>query len=122
MLRDAAVKSQDMLVLIHMGLDVFDYDSVRRYRIRMKTYRPGHVWEELEDSDFLYKLGALGRGNDGDMHPTAAGLLMFGYEYEIVREYPDYFLDYQEKFDNSNRWTDRIVSSPGDWSGNLYDF
>ena len=34
--------------LANMELDAFDYDSVKRYRIRMKTYRPGHVWEELE--------------------------------------------------------------------------
>lgn len=88
----------------------------------MKTYRPGHVWEELEDVDFLYKLGAVGRSSDGKMHPTAAGLLMFGYEYEIVKEFPAYFLDYQEQFDPSTRWTDRIVSSSGDWSGNIYDF
>lgn len=122
MLRDAAVRTQDMLVLENMGLDVFDYDSVHRYRIRMKNYRPGHVWEELDDNEFLYKLGAVGRGKEGGMNPTAAGLLMFGYEYEIVKEYPDYFLDYQERFDDNNRWTDRIVSSSGDWSGNIYDF
>ena len=122
MMRDAAARTQDMLVLENMGLDVFDYDSVHRYRIRMKNYRPGHVWEELEDNEFLYKLGAVGRGADGELHPTAAGLLMFGYEYEIVKEYPDYFLDYQEQFDADNRWTDRIVSSSGDWSGNVYDF
>lgn len=122
MTRDASVKTQDMLVLEEMGLDVFDYDSVHRYRIRMKNYRPGHVWEELEDTDFLYKLGAIGRDADGKMHPTAAGLLMFGYEYEIVKEYPHYFLDYQEQLDNDTRWTDRIVSSSGDWSGNIYDF
>ena len=122
MMRDAAIKTQDMLVLENMGLDAFDYDSVKRYRIRMKNYRPGHVWEELEDIDFLYKLGAVGRSDDGKMHPTAAGLLMFGYEYEIVKEFPTYFLDYQEQFDSNTRWTDRIVSSSGDWSGNIYDF
>ncbi|MBE6649251.1 MAG: AAA family ATPase [Ruminococcaceae bacterium] len=122
MMRDAAIKTQDMLVLENMGLDVFDYDSVKRYRIRMKTYRPGHVWEELEDVEFLYKLGAVGRSSDGKMHPTAAGLLMFGYEYEIMKEFPAYFLDYQEQFDPNTRWTDRIVSSSGDWSGNVYDF
>lgn len=122
MTRDASVKTQDMLVLEEMGLEVFDYDSLHRYRIRMKNYRPGHVWEELEDVDFLYKLGAVGRSGDGKLHPTAAGLLMFGYEYEIVKEYPYYFLDYQEQLDSDTRWTDRIVSSSGDWSGNIYDF
>ena len=29
-------------------------------------------------------------------HPTVAGLLMFGYEYEITNEFPQYFLDYRE--------------------------
>ncbi len=122
MTRDASIKTQDILVLDEMDLDVLAYDSVHRYRIRMKTYRPGHVWEELEDVDFLYKLGAVGRSADSKLHPTAAGLLMFGYEYEIVKEYPHFFLDYQEQLDPNTRWTDRIVSSSGDWSGNLYDF
>ena len=47
---------------------------------------------------------------------------MFGFEYEIVREYPQYFLDYQEQLDASMRWTDRIISSSGEWSGNVHDF
>ncbi len=122
MLRDAAAKTQDMLVLNEFELSALDMDSVRRYRIRMKSHRPGHVWEELDDPDFLYKLGAVGRGEDGKLHPTAGGLLMFGFEYEITRYFPPYFLDYQERLDSDTRWTDRIVSSSGDWSGNLYDF
>ena len=122
MLRDASPKTQDMLVLGNMNLDVFDKDTIKRYRIRMQGIRPGHVWEALEDVDFLYRIGAVGRDADGKLHPTAAGLLMFGYEYEIVREYPHYFLDYREKLDDDTRWSDRFVSSSGDWSGNIYDF
>lgn len=56
------------------------------------------------------------------MHPTAAGLLMFGFEHKIIKEFPHYFLDYQEQMGPDTRLTDRIVSSSGDWSGNLYDF
>lgn len=122
MLRDAVSRSQDMLVLEDMDMDVFDYESIRSYRIRMRHSRPGHVWEDLEDEDFLYKIGAVSRGKDGKRYPTVAGLLMFGHEYEIVKEFPNYFLDYQEHFDDTTRWTDRIVSSSGDWSGNVYDF
>lgn len=122
MLRDADVKTQDMIVLETMDLDVFDYDSLHRYRNRMKNHRPGHVWEELSDVDFLYKLGAVGRGENGQLHPTAAGLLMFGYAYEIVKEFPHYFLDYQERMDDTTRWTDRIVSTSREWSGNIFDF
>ena len=122
MVRDASVKTQDMLVLNEMDMSVFNRESVRSYRQRMRLSRPGHVWEALEDEDFLLKLGAVGIGSDGKKHPTSAGLLMFGNEYDIVREYNSYFLDYQEQYDTDTRWTDRIISSSGDWSGNVYDF
>ena len=122
MVRDASVKTQDMLVLNEMDMTVFNKESVRSYRQRMRLSRPGHVWEALEDEDFLLKLGAVGIGSDGKKHPTSAGILMFGNEYDIVREYNAYFLDYQEQYDADTRWTDRIISSSGDWSGNVYDF
>jgi predicted HTH transcriptional regulator len=47
---------------------------------------------------------------------------MFGFEYEIVKEFPEYFLDYQEHDDEVMRWTDRVISTSGEWSGNVYDF
>lgn len=117
MMRDASFKTQDMKLLEDMDLDVFDYDSVARYRSRMEDHRPGHTWENLDHPEFLYKLGAAGRGKDGKLHPTAAGLLMFGHANEIVREYPQYLLEYQE-------WPQsvRITSDSGDWSGNVHDF
>ena len=122
MYRDASVKTQDMLVLQDMGMDVFNADSLRGYRQRMRLSRPGHVWDTLEDEEFLLKMGAAGIGEDAKKHPTAAGLLMFGNEYDIVREYPQYFLDFREVYDDTHRWTDRFVSSSGDWSGNVFDF
>lgn len=48
--------------------------------------------------------------------------LMFGEEYNIVREFPEYFLDFREMLDNTTRWTDRLQSSSGDWTGNVFDF
>ncbi len=122
MVRDASVKSQDMLLLTEMDMTVFNPESVRSYRQRMSLSRPGHVWEGLETEDFLMKIGAAGIGSDGKKHPTSAGLLMFGNEYDIVREFNGYFLDYQEQDDADTRWTDRVISSSGDWSGNVYDF
>lgn len=122
MVRDASVRTQDMLVLNEMDLGVFHPESVRSYRQRMRLSRPGHVWESLEDEEFLLKLGAVGIGSDGKKHPTSAGLFMFGNEYDIVREFNAYFLDYQEQYDADTRWTDRVISSSGDWSGNVYDF
>ena len=122
MYRDASVKTQDMLVLQEMNLDVINAESLRAYRQRMRLSRPGHVWDTLDDEQFLIKLGAAAIGENGSVHPTAAGLLMFGNESDIVREYPRYFLDYREEYDDVHRWTDRVISSSGDWSGNVFDF
>ena len=47
---------------------------------------------------------------------------MFGNEYDIVRYFPEYFLDYREYPDTVIRWTDRFQSSSGEWSGNVFDF
>lgn len=47
---------------------------------------------------------------------------MFAEEYQIVREFPEYFLDYRDVTDSTLRWVDRVYSSSGDWSGNLFDF
>ena len=49
---------------------------------------------------------------------------MFGYNYDIVTVFPNYFLDYQDKrnITDDMRWINRVYSSSGDWSGNLFDF
>jgi len=122
MIRDNGIRTQDMIVLDTMSLSAFDYDSLRRYRNRMQVTRPGHVWETLDDLEFLQKLGAIGFGEDDKLHPTTAGLLMFGFEHEILREYPQYFLDYREHYDADIRYTDRFTSQSGEWSGNINDF
>ncbi len=118
MQRDADYRTQDMRLLGDKGIDVFDYESVRSYRMRMSCVRPGHIWGELEDREFLHCLGALGQDADGNLHPTAAGLLMFGRFTEIRQVFPQYLLTYQEQPGGRNR----IVSGEGEWSGNLYDF
>ncbi len=85
MYRDKAVKTQDMLVLEKMDVNVFCFDTIRSYRNILRIARPEHIWTNLEDSDFLYRIGAMSYGEDKKLHPTAAGLLMFGYEYEILK-------------------------------------
>jgi predicted HTH transcriptional regulator len=105
-----------------MEPDVLDYETVGKYRNRFRGDKPDHVWAELPDAEFLTMLGALAKDDDGKLRPTAAGLLMFAPDYQITREFPHYFLDYQENDGSNERWTDRFISSSGDWSGNLYDF
>ena len=115
MVRDAAIQSQDMRLLCGMGLEALNSESIRSFRQRMKLYRPGHMWERLDDEVFLQKIGAVGE-NDGSLHPTSAGLLMFGNREDILRTYPDYALTYREQLDTEGRWTDTV------WNGNVYEF
>lgn len=121
--RDASDVSIDHRVLKDMQMDMFDMETVSRYRNRFRQFHSTHVWNDDDNELFLRHIGALAIcSDDMKFHPTAAGLLMFGREYDIVREFPHYFLDYQEKLSADTRWTHRLVSSSGDWSGNLYDF
>lgn len=123
MFRDASAVTQDAKVLENMDSSVFCHDTVKGYRNFFRSRHANHLWNNEEDEIFLRKIGAIGIGSDGLYHPTAAGLLMFGYEYEITREFPNYFLDYQENRSiGRTRWTDRLVSTSGDWSGNVFDF
>ena len=123
MLRDQADDTIDMSVIDNLGIDVFNKDSVRGYRNMFASLKDGHPFTRLDDDEFLRSIGAVAiSDNDKMLHPTAAGLLMFGNEYDIVRHFPDYFLDFKTKLDPNMRWTDRIQSSSGDWSGNVFDF
>ena len=123
MLRDQATMSPDMKVLEDEEISDFDTDSLRVYRMRYSVRHPNGAWTKLPDDQFLIQIGAASdKTKDGRIHPTAAGLLMFGQEYRITPQFPEYFLDYREKLDPHIRWTDRVQSSSGDWSGNLFDF
>ncbi len=119
MIRDASEESPDERVLDRKP--DFDRETIKSYRIRYNVRHEGSAWSKLNDNDFLIKIGAL--NDEGEaLRPTAAGLLMFGEELRITREYPEYFLDYREHLEPNIRWTDRIYSQEPEWSGNVYDF
>ncbi len=123
MLRDQTEETSDMKLLEDMEVSDLNMETVHAYRNRHTAYRSEHVWEGLTDDEYLERIGAAKRAKtDRKLHPTAAGLLMFGEEFRILYEYPEYFLDYSEMLDPSIRWTDRLQSSSGDWTGNLFDF
>lgn len=122
MLRDQSDISADSRIVVELTPDELDMDSVHRYRMRFSNLKPTHVWNTLDDIEFLLKAGALKRDrNTNKIHPTLAGILMYGTETLITEQFPDYFLDYRE-VEDGNRWTDRVISASGDWSGNLFDF
>lgn len=124
MLRDSSISPLDAVAVEDIDLSALCMETVRAYRQMFKLTNPNHLWNTLDDEIFLRRIRATGAAQDGQYHPTEAGLLMFGYEYEITRRFPQYFLDYQEDRNvvGIAKWKDRIVSSSGDWSGNVFDF
>lgn len=125
MIRDSALVTDDNKLLTDLDVSVFCPDTVKSYRNIFQLIRQNHLWNKEDDAMFLRRIGAVREDKDtGKFHPTVAGLLMFGYEYEITAVFPNYFLDYQENRTNGiyARWTDRITSQSGDWSGNVFDF
>lgn len=123
MLRDQSENSMDGKMLINMDISFLNIESIKKFRLRHQIVNNGHIWHQLSDNDYLERIGAAKFSiDDAKLHPTVAGLLMFGNEYKIRYEFPEYFLDYREMLDPAIRWTDRIESSSGEWSGNLIDF
>ncbi len=123
MLADQGEISQDSVILDGFGMEDLNIDTINSFRNRLGTLKPQHPWLSLDNTTFLYKLGAYGKDRkSGKEGITAAGLLMFGEERSIVDEFPKYFLDYREKISDEVRWDYRIISSDGTWSGNLFDF
>ncbi len=125
MIRDSALVTDDNKLLTEFDATVFCEETVRAYRNIFRLVRHTHLWNNEEDAMFLRRIGAVREDKEsGKFHPTLAGLIMFGYESDITTVLPNYFLDYQENRTNGiyARWTDRITSQSGDWSGNVFDF
>jgi predicted HTH transcriptional regulator len=98
-------------------------NTIKAYRNRFANLKPDSRWNEFTDREFLYRISAMGKNIEtNELHPTIAGLLMFGNEREITEEFSNYFLDYKDKSEDSERWIDRVTSQEGDDRGNLYEF
>ncbi len=115
----------DGRILEHYGVNELHFDSVKSYRNRFMAVKPNHPWNGLETKEFLYKIGAWGKLRDsGKEGLTLAGLLMFSEERVITEVLPYYFLEYRDDAHTfgDERWSDRLTSQDGTWSGNLHDF
>ena len=119
MLRDRASGAWDRQVVGALSPAALDGGSVARYRALL----PPSARFPGETEAFLTELNALARdGVDGKLHPTAAGLLMFGRTEGITRRFPGYRLDYEEYLGVEGTLSFRLCSDDGTWSGNLLDF
>lgn len=126
MLRDQDDISNDSYIIENMDLSVINLDTLEKYRIGYNQYhKEDHPFVKEDSENFLIHIGAAKKDINGVIRPTRAGLLMFGNFYDITNIYPNYFLDYQDQRNLENddmRWSFRITSTNGDWSGNIYDF
>ncbi len=124
MIKDSSNQSNDKTCLEEFTLEDFNLESILSYKQMLKASNPSHIFLTMPDEQFYLNLGIAKKGLDGQLHPTRAGLLMFGKEYRITDEFSHYFLDYQDHREETPeiRWIDRVQSSSGDWSGNVFDF
>ena len=126
MLRDQDEVSNDSQIIDNMDLSVINQDTLEKYRTGYNQHhKEDHPFVKEDNESFLIHIGAAKRDKSGNVHPTKAGLLMFGNFYDITNVFPNYFLDYQDHRNlegEDMRWSFRITSTNGDWSGNLYDF
>lgn len=124
MLRDHIEETADQRIVANMSTSDLNIQSVQAYRNAHRTLKPTHVWTQIDDDEFLEQIGVAIKDDNNKLCLTAAGLLMFGTENKILQVFPEYFLDYRAYFERGpeRRWSDRINSNTGEWSGNLYDY
>lgn len=122
MYRDASDESVDTRIHENLTVDDLSAETIGSYRRSYELHHSSHAWADLPDEEFLCRIGAAKAGDDGKVHPTSAGLLMFGEEWRIMAEFPHYFLDYRQELGTDERWQGRITSQDDSWSGNVFDF
>lgn len=124
MIAEASQLSLDFNVVDGLSYEELSLDTINKYRQRFNSSHPQHVWNELDNKDFLLRIGAA-KIVEGSYKITEAGLLFFGYDWRIIEYFPNYFLDYRfvQDFSFDNRWEERVVTGFGDGGdGNVYDF
>ena len=95
-------------------------EDIEQYISMLKGRDPQKRWANIENDEILQLIGAIRKDADG-IHPTCAGLLMFGKVSCILRSFPDYHLDYREII-GDKRWTYRINSDDPLVNMNIFTF
>lgn len=112
------------MLLEYYTMDDIDSTSLEKYRRLFKTDNPEHVWNALNDKDFLTQLGGyVINRKEGTEGLTMAGLLMFGKGLPIRDRFDNLRLDYIDRTNliGEQRYSDRITYD-GTWENNLFNF
>ncbi len=77
--RDASDEGNDGTLLSGYTMEDIDGDTLQMYRNAFEVHNPNHVWNSLDNKNFLRSLGgyAVNRGTKKEEGLTLAGLLMF---------------------------------------------
>ena len=124
MLRDANDSGNDGGLLDGFTMDDIDIETLKAYRIEYELRNPDHVWNNLDNKEFLRNLGCYTLEREtGKEGLTTAGLLMFGKGLSIRERFDNIRMDYIDETEliEGSRWTDRLTYD-GMWENNLYNF
>lgn len=124
MIRDANDTGNDGVLIEGYGMEDIDKPTLLAYRNRFNTLNPDHVWNELDDQEFLHQMGGyIFERNTKREGLTLAGLLMFGKGLAIRERFDNLRMDYLDltNLAPDSRWSDRLTYD-GRWENNLYNF
>lgn len=124
MIRDQNPEGNDSTILEYYTMDDIDKETLRKYRQVFEIRNEGHVWNPLDDKEFLEKLGGYRRDRKTGVEGlTLAGLMMFGTGQAIRERFSNIFMDYRNETEVTVdvRWNDRITYD-GTWENNLFNF
>lgn len=124
MIRDANDEGNDGLIMRHYGMKDIDEDSLRQYRTEFRTANHDHVWNKVDDKQFLKNFGAYVVDKEtGEEGLTLAGLLMFGTGLAVRERLSNFRMDYVDMSHlvGDERYHDRLTYD-GRWENNVYQF
>ncbi len=124
MVRDAFEDGNDRLFLDGYTMDHIDIPTLERYRRHFNLANDEHVWNDLNDKDFLIQLGGyVVNYKEHTEGLTMAGLLMFGKGLPVRELFDNLRMDYIDKSNliGDQRYSDRLTYD-GRWENNLFNF
>ena len=124
MLRDASDSGIDGGLLDGFSMEDIDLNTLKAYRIEYEHHNPDHVWNAVDNKQFLRNLGGYTIDRTTKREGlTTAGLLMFGKGLAIRERFDNIRMDYldQTNLVAGARWSDRLTYD-GAWENNLYNF
>lgn len=120
MIRDANDNGNDGTLIDYYSMDDIDSDSLHQYRTEFRILNSGHIWNNIDDKEFLTMLGGYTVDRrTGQEGLTLAGLMMFGKGLPIRERFANFRMDYidMSHLANDERYHNRLTYD-GRWENN----